>query len=81
MGHYLLIVTEDQPQVRDYLARQFTGVEKVKILLDRRRGERRQRVMPYEPERRRGERRDQPESYRRTDWFVSVRRPNGNGNH
>jgi len=77
MGHYLLIVTEDQPQVRDYLARQFTGVEKVKVLLDRRRGERRQRVMPYEPERRRGERRDQPDSYRRTDWFVSVRRPNG----
>ncbi len=78
MGHYLLIVTEDQPQVRDYLARQFTGVEKVKVLLDRRRGERRQRVMPYEPERRRGERRDQPNTYRRTDWFVSVRRPNGN---
>ncbi len=78
MGHYLLIVTEDQPQVRDYLARQFTGVEKVKVLLDRRRGERRQRVMPYEPERRRGERRDQPDTYRRTDWFVSVRRPNGN---
>jgi hypothetical protein len=78
MGDYLLIVTEDQPQVRDYLARQFTGVEKVKVLLDRRRGERRQRAMPYEPERRRGERRDQPDSYRRTDWFVSVRRPNGN---
>ncbi len=77
MGHYLLIVTEDQPQVRDYLARQFTGVEKVKVFLDRRRGERRQRVMPYEPERRRGERRDQPDGYRRTDWFVSVRRPNG----
>ena len=77
MGHYLLIVAEDQPQVRDYLARQFTGVEKVKVLLDRRQGERRQRVRPYEPERRRGERRDQPDGYRRTDWFVSVRRPNG----
>ena len=57
MGHYLLIVAEDQPQVGDYLARQFTGVEKVKVVLDRRRGARRQRVMPYEPERRRGERR------------------------
>jgi hypothetical protein len=77
MGGYLLIVAEDQPQVRDYLARQFTGVEKVRVLLDRRRGERRQRVRPYEPERRRGERRDQPEGYRRTDWFVTVRRPNG----
>jgi hypothetical protein len=77
MGGYLLIVTADQPQVRDFLARQFTGVEKVKILLDRRRGERRQRVMPYEPERRQGERREQPDGYRRTDWFVTVRRPNG----
>ncbi|MBI3031422.1 MAG: hypothetical protein HYY64_18130 [Candidatus Rokubacteria bacterium] len=77
MGHYLLIVTEDQPQVRDYLARQFTGVQKVKVLLDRRRSERRQRVTPWEPERRRGERRQQPEAYRRTDWFVTVRRPNG----
>ena len=78
MGGYLLIVAEDQPQVRDYLARQFTGVEKVKILLDRRRGERRRRVMPYEPERRRSDRREQPGANRRTDWFVSVRRPNGN---
>lgn len=78
MGGYLLIVAEDQPQVRDYLARQFTGVEKVRVLLDRRRGVRRQQVRPYEPERRRGERREQPEGYRRTDWFVSVRRPNGN---
>ena len=77
MGHYLLIVAEDRPQVRDYLARQFTGVEKVKVVLDRRRGARRQRVMPYEPERRRGERRDQPDANRRTDWFVTVRRPNG----
>ena len=77
MGHYLLIVAEDQPQVRDYLARQFTGAEKVKVLLDRRRGERRQRVRPWEPERRRGQRRQQPEGYPRTDWFVTVRRPNG----
>lgn len=78
MGHYLLIVAEDQPQVRDYLTRQFTEVEKVKVVLDRRRGERRQRVMPWEPERRRSQRREQPEGSRRTDWFVSVRRPNGN---
>jgi hypothetical protein len=77
MGHYLLIVAEDQPQVRDYLARQFTGAEKVKVLLDRRRGERRQQVRPWEPERRRGQRRQQPEGYPRTDWFVTVRRPNG----
>ena len=77
MGHYLLIVAEDQPQVRDYLARQFTGVEKVKVLLDRRRGERRRQVRPWDPERRRGQRREQPEGYRRTGWFVTVRRPNG----
>lgn len=77
MGHYLLIVAEDQPQVCDYLARQFTGVEKVQVLLDRRRGERRQGIRPYEPERRQGERRRQPDAYRRTDWFVTVRQPNG----
>ena len=77
MGHYLLIVAEDQAQVCDYLARQFSGIEKVRVLLDRRRGERRQRAILYEPERRRGQRRQQPDGYRRTDWFVSVRRPNG----
>lgn len=71
---YVLIVAEDQPQICDYLARQFTGVESVRVLLDRRRGERRQQVRPNQPERRRAARR-QPDSYRRTDWFVTVRRP------
>ena len=77
MGEYLLIVAEDHPHVWDYLARQFSGVERVKVLRDRRRGERRERVIPYEPERRRGQRRQQPGGYRRTDWFVTIRRPNG----
>ncbi|MBI2154975.1 MAG: hypothetical protein HYV92_05665 [Candidatus Rokubacteria bacterium] len=77
MGGYLLIVAENQPQVCDYLARQFSGVAKVRVLLDRRRGERRQQTRPYEPERRRAERRRQPEAYRRSDWYVAVRRPTG----
>ncbi len=74
MGEYLLIVTGDQPNLRDYLRRQFSGVEKVQVLLDQRQGERRQWVQPHEPERRRGDRRRQPGTSPRSDWFVIVGR-------
>lgn len=35
MGEYLLIVAEDQPQVCDYLVRQFTGVARVRVSVRR----------------------------------------------
>ena len=71
---YMLIVARNQPDLCDYLIRNFTGDEKVQVLLDRRRGQRRQRVQPHEPERRQAERRRQPGSHPPSDWFVVVRR-------
>ena len=59
MPRYLLIVARDQPALCDYLTRNFAGDPKVQVLLDRRRGKRRQRVESHNPERRRGERRRQ----------------------
>lgn len=61
MPGYLLIVRRDQPSLCDYLRRNFAGDNKTQVLLDRRRGERRQKVQPHEPERRRGERRQRRE--------------------
>lgn len=61
MPRYLIVVARDQPALCDYLTRNFSGDAKVQVLLDRRRGERRQRVEPYEPERRRAERRRWPD--------------------
>ncbi len=57
MLRYLIIVAKDQPGLCDYLKRSFAGDESVQVLVDRRQGERRQRVEPREPERRLGERR------------------------
>ncbi|MGH7262805.1 MAG: hypothetical protein ACREH7_02620 [Candidatus Rokuibacteriota bacterium] len=57
MRRYLIIVARDQPALCQYLAQNFAGDDKVQVLRDRRRGERRQRVEPHEPERRREGRR------------------------
>lgn len=60
MVRYLLIVAQDQLNLRDYWTRWFAGVKDVQVTLDRRREERRQRVQPHEPERRCDDRRYQP---------------------
>ena len=60
MVRYLLIVARTEPDLWRYLKHNFAGDDKVEVVLDRRRGERRQRTQPHEPERRRGERRRQP---------------------
>lgn len=75
---YLLIVARNEPDLLHHLARDFARDDKVQVLLDRRRGERRQHQQAHEPERRRVERR-QPSSSRRplSDWFVVVRRQTG----
>ena len=73
MGGHLFIVAEDALDLHDYLRRQFAGIGQIRVLLDRRRGERRHWVKPHEPERRRVERRLQP-SRPHSDWFVIIRR-------
>jgi len=71
---YLLIVAPNQPDVGSYLTRSFAGDQKVQVLLDRRRGERRQRVQAREPERRRTDRRKPTgNSGPGSDWFVAIR--------
>ena len=79
MVRYLLIVARDQPDLWRYLKDDFTGDDKVEVILDRRRGERRQRVQLREPERRQGERRRQPSIDKALPFrsFVIVRQPQG----
>jgi hypothetical protein len=48
----IVIVARDQPDLWKYLLQEFAGDEDVHVLLDRRQGERRQRVQGYESERR-----------------------------
>lgn len=77
MVRYFLIVTRTQPDLWRYLTDNFAGDEKVEVVLDRRRGERRQRIQPHEVERRRGERRHQPGTEKDLVYrpLVIVRRP------
>ena len=60
MVRYLLIVARNQPDLWRYLKDNFARDEKVEVILDRRRGERRQRIQPHEPERRGADRRCRP---------------------
>ena len=77
MVRYLLIVARNQPDLCHYLKNNFAGDEKVEVILDRRRGERRQRIQPHELERRRGERRRHPGIDKDLTYrsFVIVRLP------
>ena len=77
MVRYLLIVARSQPDLWHYLNDNFAGDAKVEVILDRRGGERRQRIQPHEPERRRAERRRQPslDSDLRYRFLVIVRQP------
>ena len=79
MVRYLLIVARNQPDLCHYLKNNFAGDEKVEVILDRRRGDRRQGIQPHEVERRRGERRHQPGTEKDLNYrsFVIVRQPHG----
>ena len=57
MSAHLFIVAWNRPDLWDYWKRWFSGVENVEVILDRRRGERRQAPRAFEPERRGAERR------------------------
>jgi len=57
MFEYLVIAGRNHPDLYSYLRRQFTGDNKVQVLLDRRREERRRMRDARRPERRRGDRR------------------------
>jgi hypothetical protein len=75
MVRYFLIVARNQQDLWRYLKNNFAGDDKVEVLLDRRRGERRQRLQAHDPERRQGERRRQPSLDKDLTYrsFVIVR--------
>lgn len=76
-ARYLLIVARDQPDLCDYLMRDFAADEEVQVLLDRRQGERRQHRRPHEPERRRADRRQRgvDKDLRSRSFVIIHRRP------
>jgi len=56
----LVVVARDQPELWQSLTQHFSANEDVQVLLDRRQGERRQRVQAYERDRRGPDRRRPP---------------------
>jgi hypothetical protein len=72
MVRYLVVAARNRQDLHDYLRRQFSGDEKVEVLVDRRRGERRRRLDPQEPERRRGNRRSGPGTDDRLYYYGLI---------
>ena len=69
----LLIVARDRLDLWDFWEQWFSATPEVQLILDRRHGERRQRVQSHEPERRDAERRCQPsidEEIRATGFAI-----------
>jgi hypothetical protein len=71
LGH-LFIVARSQPDLHDFLSQELVGAERIRVLLDRRRGEQRQRVGELTEERRRAERRREQLDQDLRDWGFAV---------
>ncbi len=72
---YLFIVSQGATDLYEHVKRNFACDREVEVLLDRRRGERRQRVEAYEPERRQADHRRPPgshESLRSIGFGASI---------
>ena len=74
MDKHLIIVEGEKADLWEYLRWHFSWDKEVEVLLDQRRGERRQGRQAIGPERRSTDRRRSTESCRRSDWFVCVKR-------
>lgn len=57
MVAHLFIVSRREPQLFEYLSREFASEEDVRVIVDRRTGERRKSTGRYDVERRQGDRR------------------------
>ncbi|MBI4608297.1 MAG: hypothetical protein HY726_04735 [Candidatus Rokubacteria bacterium] len=68
MNRYLYIVGRDRVELYDVLRQEFSANQGVRILLDRRNGDRRKRTGSRDPERRTAERRRRP-----FDGFAVLR--------
>jgi tetratricopeptide (TPR) repeat protein len=71
LGH-LFIVARSQPDLYDFLSQELVGAEKIRVLLDRRPGEQRQRLDDLTEERRRAERRREQLDQDLRDWGFAV---------
>lgn len=71
----LIIVSRDQPDLWQALAHEFGQSQEIRVLLDRRRGERRKDSLAHTPDRRGGDRRSLPriEDDVRSRQYVLVR--------
>lgn len=69
---FLVIVRASEPAVFARLSTAFSGDERVQVLLDRRRGERRRRQPFHGPERRRGDRRHVPDFWQSLEHHAAV---------
>jgi len=69
---YLFVIKEREPALHDHLERAFLGVRGVKIIIDRRRGERRETQRRAANDRRRAERR-QPRGVSYALGYTTVR--------
>jgi hypothetical protein len=76
MARYLFIVSLRHRALYDYLLQRFSDDPNAQVILDRRRGERRQVEIPIVPERRRADRRQRPgvseELRRRSVAVVTI---------
>ncbi len=71
----LFVVARDQPELWDCWTQWFSGIPHVRVILDRRRGERRRQVEAHGPERRQTDRRRHPgiEAELRSVGFDIIR--------
>lgn len=60
LTEFLLVVARDRREFWDCWTQWFSGIPHVRVILDRRRGERRRRVKAHQPERREADRRHHP---------------------
>ncbi len=76
MTELVFLVARDRPELRDCWARWFSGLPHVRVILDRRRGERRRQVKAHQPERRQTDRRRQAgtDAGLRSAGFEIIRR-------
>jgi tetratricopeptide (TPR) repeat protein len=76
LGH-LFIVARSHPDLYDFLSQELSGAQRIRVVLDRRRGEQRQRYEELTEERRRAERRREQLDQDLRDWGFAVasRRP------
>jgi len=76
MARYLFIVSLQHRALYDYLLQRFSDDPNAQVILDRRRGERRQVETPIVPEQRRADRRQRPgvseELRRRSVAVVTI---------